>query len=377
MGAVRRWIAGAPKPRAIDLFCGAGGLSLGLRDAGFSVLVGADANAWAVKTHTANLGGLGYVGDLGDPTELLEQLDGWGLDHVELVAGGVPCQPFSRAGQAKLRELIRSGERHPQDPRALLWRSFMRIVERLRPDAVLVENVPDLPSWDDGAVLSGFLQALGDLGYAVDARIMDFYRFGVPQHRSRLLLTGLRGGRRMNWPVETNELVTLRDAIGDLPPVPGGPATGSRPTAVTLLGAFEQAVALRRPRRVTWEIGARDALEAMKALQTAARRLKGPYAVGGVAGASFTSRAVEPVDVLVWIRRDDADVWAKEFAPITSRPAPGRLTMQLTRDPFVLSLATNRNGIQVADPVQLYLDCRSAGEGALEAADAIRAEMRW
>jgi hypothetical protein len=51
--------------------------------------------------------------------------------------------------------------------------------------------------------------------------------------------------------------------------------------------------------------------------------------------------------------------------------------MQLTRDPFVLSLASDRNGIQIADPVQLYLDCRSAGELALEAADAIRAEMRW
>jgi DNA-binding MarR family transcriptional regulator len=149
------------------------------------------------------------------------------------------------------------------------------------------------------------------------------------------------------------------------------------PEPARLLDAFERAVALRRPRRVTWEIGARDALEAMTALQTAARKLKAPYAVGGVAGASFVRRAVEPVDVLVWIRRDDADLWAKEFAPITSRPAPGRLTMQLTRDPFVLSLASNRNGIQVADPVQLYLDCRSAGEGALEAADAIRAEMRW
>ena len=85
----------------------------------------------------------------------------------------------------------------------------------------------------------------------------------------------------------------------------------------------------------------------------------------------------EPVDVVVWIRRDDADLWAKELAPVTSRPAPGRVTMQLTRDPFVLSLASDRNGIQVADPVQLYLDCRAAGESALEAADAIRAEMRW
>jgi DNA (cytosine-5)-methyltransferase 1 len=204
------------------VFCGAGGLSLGLRDAGFSVLVGADVSEWAVETHAANLGGLGYVGDLSDPGELLEQLDGWGIDHVELVAGGVPCQPFSRAGQAKLRELIRAGERHPQDPRALLWRSFMHIVDRLRPDAVLVENVPDLPSWDDGAVLSGFLQSLGDLGYAVDARIIDCFRFGVPQHRARLMLTGLRGGRRMRWPTESDEFVTLRDAIGDLPPVPGG-----------------------------------------------------------------------------------------------------------------------------------------------------------
>jgi DNA (cytosine-5)-methyltransferase 1 len=206
----------------VDLFCGAGGLSLGLRDAGFGVLVGADSNRWAVESHTANLGGLGYVGDLSDPSELIEQLDGWGIDHVELVAGGVPCQPFSRAGQSKIRELIRAGERHPADPRASLWRSFMRVVEHLRPDAVLVENVPDLPSWDDGAVLSGFLESLGALGYEVDARIIDCYRFGVPQHRSRLILTGLLGGRSMQWPRESDEIVSLRDAIGDLPPVPGG-----------------------------------------------------------------------------------------------------------------------------------------------------------
>ena len=222
LAAVRQWVQSADTPRAIDLFCGAGGLSLGLRDAGFNVLVGADSNQWAVETHTANLGGLGYVGDLSDPSELIEQLEGWGVTHVELVAGGVPCQPFSRAGQAKIRELIRAGERHPADPRASLWRSFMEVVEYLQPDAVLVENVPDLPTWDDGAVLSGFLETLGDLGYRVDARIVDCFRFGVPQHRSRLMLTGLRGGRSMSWPEETDELTSLSDAIGDLPPVPGG-----------------------------------------------------------------------------------------------------------------------------------------------------------
>lgn len=149
------------------------------------------------------------------------------------------------------------------------------------------------------------------------------------------------------------------------------------PEPALLLDAFERAVAQRRPRRVTWEIGARDASEAMKALQTTARKLNLPYAVGGVAGASFVRRAVEPVDVVVWIRRDDAELWARELAPVTSRPALGRVTVQLTGDPFVLSLASDHDGIQVADPVQLYLDCRSAGERALEAADAIRAEMRW
>ncbi len=149
------------------------------------------------------------------------------------------------------------------------------------------------------------------------------------------------------------------------------------PEPARLLDAFERAVAPRRPRRVTWEIGARDAPEAVTALQAAAHELKVPYAVGGVAGASFVRRAVEPIDVVVWIRQDDADRWAEELAASPSRPGPGRAIMQLTRDPFVLSLATKCNGIQVADPVQLYLDCRSAGERALEAADAIRAEMGW
>src|SRR5262249_16857096 len=90
------------------------------------------------------------------------------------------------------------------------------------PDAVLVENVPDLPSWDDGAVLSGFLQALGDLGYAVDARILDCYRYGVPQHRSRLILVAQKRGRTMRWPQANAGLVTLRGGVGDLAAVAGG-----------------------------------------------------------------------------------------------------------------------------------------------------------
>src|SRR5262245_31138015 len=103
LGAVRRWVRESHRPTAVDLFSGAGGLSLGLQDAGFSVLVGADNDPFAVETHVGNLGGLGYTGDLSDPSDLLDHLAGWGIERVDLVTGGVPCQPFSRAGRSKIR----------------------------------------------------------------------------------------------------------------------------------------------------------------------------------------------------------------------------------------------------------------------------------
>ena len=208
------------RPTAVDLFCGAGGLSLALERAGFNVLVGADRDPWAVRTHDANLPGLAWCGDLADPAEFLATLGVWGIDAVDLVAGGVPCQPFSRAGSSRIRDLVHAGERGAHDNRADLWSSFVAVVEALRPRAVLVENVPDLPRWNDGAVLAGLYESLRVLGYRVDARIIDGFRFGVPQHRQRLILVGLDGGRTPEWPAPDDAVVTLRDAIGDLPPVP-------------------------------------------------------------------------------------------------------------------------------------------------------------
>src|SRR5437762_1798990 len=106
LAALRTWVRTASRPTAIDLFSGAGGLSLGLQEAGFSVLLGADIDQRAVETHTANIGGLGYAGDLSDPTELIDHLHGCGIETVDLVAGGVPCQPFSRAGRSMIRNLV-------------------------------------------------------------------------------------------------------------------------------------------------------------------------------------------------------------------------------------------------------------------------------
>ena len=217
---MRRFVRTRTRPTAIDLFCGAGGLSLGLERAGFDVLVGADSDAWAVRTHDANLPGLSWCGDLSDPQEFLSALSAWGIDSVDLLAGGVPCQPFSRAGSSRIRELVASGVRSAHDARADLWSSFVSVVEHLQPEAVLVENVPDLPRWDDGAVLIGLYESLRTLGYRVEARVLDGPSYGVPQHRQRLLLLGFRGWRRPLWPADQVATVTVRDAIGDLPPIP-------------------------------------------------------------------------------------------------------------------------------------------------------------
>ncbi len=219
---MRRWVRGVKGPTAVDLFSGAGGLSLGLQDAGFTVIAAADTDAWALETHVANVGGLKYVGDLTDPSEFLDHLGGWGIDCVDLVAGGPPCQPFSRAGQSKLRDLVSAGIRTHQDPRATLWQSFMSVVEHLQPRAVLVENVPNLPTWDDGSVLLGFFESFRALGYAVDARVIDCFLFGVPQHRARLFIVATRETGEFVWPEPRGDFTSLRDAIGDLPMVPGG-----------------------------------------------------------------------------------------------------------------------------------------------------------
>jgi DNA (cytosine-5)-methyltransferase 1 len=220
LAAARRWVRSQPKPTAVDIFCGAGGLSLGLRDAGFSVLVGADNDPWSVETHRANLGGLGYVGDLAESDDFLDHLDAWGIRRVDLVAGGVPCQPFSRAGRSKIRSLVDAGMRSTHDPRSQMWRSFIRVVEHLNPRAVLLENVPDLATWDEGAVIVSLCESLRLMGYSPHPAIINAYEHRVPQHRSRLFVVALRDGVPFSWPEPSKVQVSVRDAIGDLPKAP-------------------------------------------------------------------------------------------------------------------------------------------------------------
>lgn len=210
------WVSDSTRPIAIDLFCGAGGLSHGLEAAGYRVALAVDLDERALESHAHNLPGAAVRLDLGAASARDEIVALFAGMPVDLIAGGPPCQPFSRAGRSKIRSLVDQGIRDPVDLRKELWRAFLDVVERIRPRAVLMENVPDMALGDDMIVLRTMIDQFEQAGYEVDARIVDAWHHGVPQHRKRLILVGIRGGAVFKWPGSV-ERVTVRDAIRDLP----------------------------------------------------------------------------------------------------------------------------------------------------------------
>jgi DNA (cytosine-5)-methyltransferase 1 len=207
---------------AADLFCGAGGLSLGLERAGMKVVVGADHDAEALETHRHHMGGMAIDWDLGD-VDVVERLATLIRDNdIDILAGGPPCQPFSKAGRSGMRFLVRQGLREPHDRRRDLWRSYLEIVRLARPRAVIMENVPDMALDREMFILRSMVFDLESLGYTVQERVVDAWRYGVPQFRQRLILVAIRDGGAFEWPAEAPRKVTLSNAISDLPPVEGG-----------------------------------------------------------------------------------------------------------------------------------------------------------
>ena len=164
----------------VDLFCGAGGLSEGFRQAGYTVVAGTDVDPDACATYGLNFPEAEVVcGDLREPTvreKLLAAATG-----VDLVIGGPPCQAFSQ---------VRNHVRVIDDPRNSLYREFVNVVGTLQPVAFVMENVPGL---DQMGIRQQILQDLSISGeYRVAWQTVDAADFGVPQTRKRLLFTGVR-----------------------------------------------------------------------------------------------------------------------------------------------------------------------------------------
>jgi DNA (cytosine-5)-methyltransferase 1 len=215
---------------AADLFSGAGGISLGLEEAGYTVVLGADHYDAAVQTHAHHFAGLSLDWDLADSDVVAQVADLVKEARVEILAGGPPCQPFSKAGRSMIRHRVQLGERDPHDERRDLWRSFLEIVDLARPRAVLMENVPDLALDREMFIFRSIVEELEQIGYSVHTRIIETWRYGVPQMRQRLLVVALRDGLAFEWPADSPTKTTLWNAIGEMPEVEGGwrPAGGAQ-----------------------------------------------------------------------------------------------------------------------------------------------------
>ncbi|MDX3006926.1 DNA (cytosine-5-)-methyltransferase [Kribbella solani] len=239
---------------AVDLFSGAGGLSLGLEEAGWTVAVSVDNNEKALQTHSHNFPGLALDCDLSEPSQRQDLVNLLAKTEIDLVAGGPPCQPFSRAGRSKIRSLVVAGQREEHDHRRELWQAFLDVALAVRPRAVLMENVPDMALGDDFAVVRTIVDSLERDGYYTEFRLVDAWRYGVPQHRKRLIVLARRDAEDFAWPAEQDKQPKLRDAIYDLPDLGG--TTGSRELPYCKprnLPTLAQLMRAGAPRGVVWD----------------------------------------------------------------------------------------------------------------------------
>jgi DNA (cytosine-5)-methyltransferase 1 len=211
--------AGGEAIRAADLFCGAGGLSEGLRQAGFEIAMGSDHDPDACATYAANFPeAVTLLGDIRD-RELREQVTA-AAAGVDVIVGGPPCQAFSQ---------MRNHARLIDDPRNSLYREFVRAVGAVRPAAFVMENVPGL------AQMGVRDQVIADLSldseYAVESQLVDAADFGVPQTRKRLLFIGVRRCLGVRPPVLQGSGATALLQLARLPGDPPKYSVLARPDA--------------------------------------------------------------------------------------------------------------------------------------------------
>ncbi|NQW24582.1 MAG: DNA cytosine methyltransferase [SAR202 cluster bacterium] len=220
----------------IDLFCGAGGITEGFRQAGFRCIFANDNNLDSLKTFRRNHPNVEVT------SAAVESLNPAAVRHslalvrgeLDCLVGGPPCQGFS----------INAPVRFQDDPRNKLIQQYLGFVEEFCPKTLVIENVPGLVSFQNGFVVRSILDDLAKLGYQFSAKILSAAHYGVPQERWRLIILGSRtevpmdhpepthaaegranftGGRSLTFklaPVDTIRLapaVTVEQALDDLP----------------------------------------------------------------------------------------------------------------------------------------------------------------
>lgn len=195
----------------VDLFCGAGGLSLGFEMAGFNSVLAIDFDQKAIETYNMN-----RAKKSGRHIDLKVVDEIYLRKHIEFsevigVIGGPPCQGFSIAG----RRIV-------DDERNELYRHYFEIIEMIKPQFFLMENVSGLLTLSKGAIKEDILRRGDELGYNISFKVLDSVDYGVPQYRKRVFFVGIRkdiASRKFEFPVKNNDLITTKDALSDLPNV--------------------------------------------------------------------------------------------------------------------------------------------------------------
>lgn len=209
---------------AIDLFCGCGGISTGLRAAGFDVIAGVDIEPHYLCSFAHNFPNAKSLKlDITDVSpEAFMKLVGIRSGALDLLAGGPPCQGFSKNVPRKQRYL--------DDPRNKLMKSFLDYCEALQPRLIIMENVAEMKNGFDKSYTEEILIRLCNAGYTISHGVLNSANYGVPQRRRRAFFIANRDDVELKFPERTHarpgsqwglfalpEHVTVWEAIGDLP----------------------------------------------------------------------------------------------------------------------------------------------------------------
>ncbi len=203
-----------PRIEVVDLFCGIGGLSYGMKTAGFHILAGFDLDHTCQYAYETNTGGEFIYKDIKDVT-------GTDISHrysdgaIKVLAGCAPCQPFSSYA-------FKNKEKDP-GKYDLLY-EFGRIIREVKPDIVTMENVPAIRKFKPKPVLDDFVRLLKNDGYNVWCDVVYCPDFGIPQTRKRLVLIASKLGEvaPLVATYGKRDYITVRDTIGNLPTLSAG-----------------------------------------------------------------------------------------------------------------------------------------------------------
>jgi len=193
-------LAGEAGPRVLELCSGCGGMSLGLKAAGFELAAHVEVDEEANESHALNFSPEDV--ELKKAWSKSRDMIEYSLDELvadfglrepvtqafDIVAAGLPCQAFARIGRSKLRSITGDERAFKNDARASLYRRFLEIVEMARPLAIIVENVPDIMNFGGHNIPEEICQTLDGLGYISRYTLLNAAFYGVPQLRERLFL---------------------------------------------------------------------------------------------------------------------------------------------------------------------------------------------